>query len=66
MNRRAAIRFCALAWVAGKLPATLDAAGLLTVDLGQWSSVVFKCDGESVTLTGREIFDALRKGKATT
>jgi hypothetical protein len=62
MTRRDSIRFAVLALFAGKLPAKLDAAGQLTVDLGQWGTIIFKHGAETVTITGRDIFDAIKKG----
>jgi hypothetical protein len=66
MTRRHALKLATLALFAGKLPAKLDAAGILTVDLGQWGNVTFKCDGRTVTFTGRELFAALEEGRRNT
>lgn len=61
-HRRAALRNLVLltfGMALGKLDVFHASTGLLTVDLSQWSHVVFKLKGKEVAVPVAEIFDAL-------
>lgn len=62
MTRRQSIRqaiLLAIGMALGKYDSLQAAGGMLTVDLNQWGTVVFKLQGKTVVVGVQEIFDAL-------
>lgn len=65
MTRRQSIRratLLAFGAALGKLDVFQAAGGQLTVDLDQWSHVVFKLRGKTVAVPVAEVFAALAEG----
>lgn len=66
MNRRDSLRHAVLlatGMALGKLDALSANGGQLTCDLNQWSHVVFKLKGKTVTIPVAEVFAALVEGR---
>lgn len=62
MNRRTMIRtgtLFAIGMALGKMDSLSAAGGQLTCDLSQWSHVVFKYKGKTVTVPVSEVFAAV-------
>ena len=68
MNRRTAIKHATLlafGMALGKMDALHASGGQLTVDLDQWSTVVFKHRGKIIQVPVSEIFDDLSAGRTS-
>lgn len=65
MTRRQSLRRATLLGIGmalGKLDALKAENGQLTVDLGQWSHVVFILNGKKIVVPVAEVFEALAAG----
>lgn len=62
MTRRCAIRhgvLLAFGMALGKMDALKASGGLLTVDLDQWGTIVFKHKGKTINVAVAEVFKAM-------